>query len=500
MGFMSDLLFIAGNQLFEPRHLADHRRAVIVMCEDEDACSRLPYHQQKLGFVLAGMRRQASTLRRAGFDVRYRTLTSGRSIEQAIIDTAMETGAVRLLRFQTEDRGLANRLDRAAEHAGLHARTLASPMFLLDDETLDAYFESAKKPRMAAFYRSQRLRLGLLLEDDGQRPLGGRWSFDKDNRARLPARQALPELPSVRHGADIRQCLEEVAERFPDHPGDARDLWLPVDREGALAWLDDFLETRLTGFGTYEDALTTRSPTLFHSVLSPFLNAGLITPDEVVQRALDAGEALRVPLNDLEGFLRQVVGWREFMRGAYRQHRHTLRRRNVWGGERLLTERWLEGRTGLMPLDRAIGNALALGWNHHIERLMVIANLMNLAEIEPREVYRFFMTHYIDAYDWVMVPNVYGMGLTSDGGIFTSKPYLCGSNYLRRMSDYPGGDWTDVVDGLYWRFVAKHRATLATNPRLAVMVRALDRLESSRLRRIVGLAENFIEETTRCAA
>ena len=149
---------------------------------------------------------------------------------------------------------------------------------------------------------------------------------------------------------------------------------------------------------------------------------------------------------------------------------------------------------------KRLGRTRDLAWNHHIERLMVIANLMNLTEIHPGEAYRFFMSSYIDAYDWVMVPNVHGMGLTSDGGIFTSKPYLCGSNYIRRMSDYPGGAWTEVMDGLYWRFVAKHRRVLAGNPRLAMMVRSLDRLDPKRLKRIVGLAENFIDEVTECAA
>ena len=199
-------------------------------------------------------------------------------------------------------------------------------------------------------------------------------------------------------------------------------------------------------------------------MLSPFLNVGLITPAEVVERALEAADDRRVPLNDLEGFIRQIIGWREFIRGAYRKHGRTMRNRNVWGGDRRLSESWQSGTTGLPPLDAALHTNRDYAWNHHIERLMVIANLMNLAGIRPDEVYRFFMANYIDAYDWVMVPNVFGMGLTSDGGIFASKPYICGSNYIRRMSDHPGGDWTDVMNGLYWRFVSKHRELLARNP------------------------------------
>jgi deoxyribodipyrimidine photolyase-related protein len=362
---------------------------------------------------------------------------------------------------------------------------------------VDDYFNRAKKPRMAGFYKAQRQRLDLLM--DNGKPLGGKWSFDESNRRKLPKDQGVPTLPTFRISRTTRSCLETVADVFSEHPGRAVDLWLPTDRAGAVAWLDAFLEERLIGFGTYEDAISRRSPTLFHSVLSPFLNIGLITPDEVIKRALEAADARQVPLNDLEGFIRQVVGWREFIRGAYRRHGHTMRNRNVWGGNRELTDSWTNAATGLTPLDSALQTNQDYGWNHHIERLMVIANLMNLAEIHPSAVYRFFMANYIDAYDWVMVPNVFGMGLTSDGGIFTSKPYICGSNYIRRMSDHPGGDWTDVMDGLYWRFVSKHRQLLACNPRLAMMTRVLDRMDRKRLRYLAERAESFISEHTRAA-
>lgn len=493
---MSDLFFIGGNQLFPPDSLNADRDTLLVMVESEAYCRRMPFHQQKLGFVLSAMRNHADALKSAGFNIRYFSLSDGVSVSEAIAQTAKQVGARRLLHFDSEDRTLTNTLAGSAESLGMRLVVMKSPMFLTDNDNLDKYFAEAKRPRMASFYRTQRLRMKLLL--NGDRPLGGRWSFDTQNRARLPKTQKVPELPIVRQTNTTSLCLQEVAARFPEHPGNAADLWLPTDRSGALDWLDRFLEERLFGFGTYEDALTMRSPTLFHSVLSPFLNVGLITPNEVVTRTLDAAETLQVALNDLEGFLRQIVGWREFVRGIYRHHRQTMRRRNVWGGTRALTAQWYSASTGLDPLDRAIGTARDYAWNHHIERLMVIANLMNLAEIHPDEVYQFFMTHYIDAYDWVMVPNVFGMGLTSDGGIFTSKPYICGSNYIRRMSDYPKGDWTEVMDGLYWRFVAKHRPLLASNPRLAMISRRLDTMDRPRLRRIRMRAEQFLEENTRC--
>jgi deoxyribodipyrimidine photolyase-related protein len=492
---VSDLVYLSGSQCLHPKWLGDHRRDTVLLVESDALCRRLPFHQQKLGLVLGAMRAYAKELENAGYRVIHEPLDADKTPAKAVADALEQTGAESLITFENEDRHLQRDIEATADELNRRCRVRPTPMFLTDTGDLDRYFADAGKPRMAGFYRNQRIARRLLL-DDGCKPLGGKWSFDSDNRARLPKEQALPTVPNVRHSEATRACLEMVHREFADHPGDARDLWLPVDRAGARAWLERFLEERLLGFGTYEDALTTRSPVLFHSVLSPLLNIGLVTPEDVIHKALDAAEEFKVPLNDLEGFIRQIIGWREFIRGAYRRHRHTMRRRNVWGGERALTDRWLEGRTGLLPLDHAMANTRSYAWNHHIERLMVQANLMNLAEVHPDEVYRFFMANFLDAYDWVMVPNVFGMGLTSDGGIFTTKPYICGSNYIRKMSDYGNGDWAAVMDGLYWRFVARHRRVLATNPRLAMMVRALDRLDAKRAKKIFRLAEDFIEENT----
>jgi deoxyribodipyrimidine photolyase-related protein len=234
-------------------------------------------------------------------------------------------------------------------------------------------------------------------------------------------------------------------------------FWLPVTRAVAREWLDDFLERRLADFGPYEDAISRRSRSLFHSVLSSSLNLGLITPAAVLERAIGAAEAANVPLNSLEGFIRQIVGWREFIRGIYRRCGEEQEQSNFWKHDRLLADSWYGAETGIPPLDDAIGNAVRFGWDHHIVRLMVLGNLMTLSGIAPRTAHRWFMEMYADSSDWVMGPNVYGMALFSDGGIFATKPYICGSNYLLKMSDYRRGEWCDVVDGLYWRFVDHHR-------------------------------------------
>ncbi|MDX1563168.1 MAG: FAD-binding domain-containing protein, partial [Gammaproteobacteria bacterium] len=202
-------------------------------------------------------------------------------------------------------------------------------------------------------------------------------------------------------------------------------------------------------------------------------------------------------LNSLEGFVRQLIGWREFVRGVYREHGETQTNANFFGHDHELTDAWYDGTTGLPPLDDAIRKANRLGWDHHIVRLMVVGNVMNLAGIAPQAAHRWFMEMYVDSAEWVMGPNVYGMALFSDGGIFATKPYICGSNYWLKMSDYSRGDWCDVIDGLYWRFIDRHRDTLTSNPRLAMMPAMLDRLDDSRRDKIFSAADDFIERHTR---
>jgi deoxyribodipyrimidine photolyase-related protein len=284
-----------------------------------------------------------------------------------------------------------------------------------------------------------------------------------------------------------------VRREFPDHPGDPDDFWLPTNRKQALAWLDDFLEYRFADFGPYEDAIHSEHAIMNHSVLTPALNLGLLTPDEVVEKALAHKDL--VPLASLEGFVRQVIGWREFVRGIYRGY-PDQGETNFWNHTRKLGATWYTGETGLEPLDLAIKRTLKRGYNHHIERLMVIGNVMLLCEVHPKEAHRWFMELYVDSSDWVMGPNVYGMSQMSDGDVFATKPYICGSSYILKMSDLKKGFWCDIMDGLYWRFIERHRDYFARNPRLAVMPKALDRLDPERKKRIFAAAEAFLRKNT----
>ncbi|HEY5719660.1 MAG TPA: cryptochrome/photolyase family protein, partial [Gammaproteobacteria bacterium] len=432
------------------------------------------------------------------FRVDYRTLDDGGelSYEQKLEAALQAHGADTLVHFEIEDRFFEQRIVALAARLGLRRVELPSPLFLCPRAAFADYLEAAGgRPRLADFYRRERRRLGVLVDRAG-RPRGGRWSFDADNRKRLPRGVEPPPVTWVTPDAGTREVIALVAARFPDHPGRAADFRWPVTRAQALAWLDEFLAQRFAGFGSYEDALATRSPTLFHSLLAPALNLGLLTPDEVLERALQAATERAVPLNDVEGFVRQLLGWREFVRGIDRHFGARQEQANFWDHRRRLGAAWYAADTGVPPLDDALRAARDLGWAHHIQRLMVLGNLMTLCEIEPRAAWRWFMEWFVDSSDWVMGPNVYGMALYSDGGLFATKPYLCGANYLLKMSDYPRGDWCDAVDGLYWRFIARHREFFAAQPRLAVMPRALERLPAERARRIGAAAEAFLARVT----
>lgn len=348
-----------------------------------------------------------------------------------------------------------------------------TPAFLMPRSWLDAFLEGRKTFRMAEFYRAIRREKGLLL-DAGDKPLGGKWSFDPENRLRLPKGMAIPKA----WGSGNR---EEV-------------LHLPLTRDEALAALHDFLENRIDRFGDYEDAMSESEPVLWHSVLSPALNVGLLTPGEVLVALEERHAEKPVPLNSLEGFTRQVAGWREFMRAVYRQAGHRQKTANAMGHFSPLPKGFQSGETGFRPVDTVVARVKQHGYAHHIERLMVLGNFLLLCETDPRAVTGWFMSRFADATDWAMVPNVFGMSQFADGGLMTTKPYCSSSAYLLRMGDFARGPWCADWDALFWRFVGRHRELFARNPRTSVLTRQLDRISPVRLGEMMSRAEALLED------
>lgn len=366
-------------------------------------------------------------------------------------------------------------------------------MFVSPDDWVAQVMGGMKKPFMKNFYEAQRKRMNILMED-GQ-PVGGKYSFDLENRKKLPKKIDVPPAFLPARSPEVAEAQAWVQDRFPEALGLSSSFEYAVSREGALEALEQFLDERFSLFGDYEDAISTEHRVAFHSVLTPYLNLGLLTPGEVVQRALDHAEKVgTVPLNALEGFIRQVIGWREFMRVIYLRHGVEERTRNFWGFDRPMPQSFYDGTTGIDPIDHVIKAVQETAYCHHIERLMVLGNFMMLCRIDPAEVYRWFMEMFIDAYDWVMVPNVYGMSQFADGGIFATKPYLSGSNYIAKMSDFKKGPWCEVWDGLFWTFIADHQDFFRKNYRMSRMASLWDRMNEDKKETHRRNAERFLAQ------
>jgi deoxyribodipyrimidine photolyase-related protein len=365
------------------------------------------------------------------------------------------------------------RLSRVAHAAGVQLVVHDTPGFLLGQSEARELLGSARHPRMATFYRRQRLRMDILVTDDGE-PVGGQWSFDADNRKKLPATVAATLGP------------------WP-WPADLDHIAFPVTAPASRAWLRTFVAERLECFGPYEDAMHPGASLIFHAAITPMLNHGLLTPREVLDAVLDAAAGRSIPIASLEGFVRQLIGWREYVRAVYQEHGRRLRTSNRWEHHGSLPNGILTASTGIAPIDDVMRRVNELGWCHHIERLMVLGNYLFLTETHPNSVYDLFMATFTDALDWVMVPNVHGMSQDAGGGLMTTKPYFSGSAYLRKMG-WPRGEWCDLWDALYWRWIIRHADELRANPRWSMAVRTSERFDHERRMKYVTLAERHIEK------
>jgi len=358
---------------------------------------------------------------------------------------------------------------------------------------LSKFFREDKKSFFqTTWYKQQRKRLNILLDDD-DKPLGGKWTYDTENRKKYPKKKLPPAIHWPTATEHWTEAVDYTETNYPDNPGkvDKSPLY-PTTHQAAEDWFRQFLDYRFYDFGAYEDAIVTDQPYLHHSLLSPLINVGLILPSDVIEQSLAFAESEDIPINSTEGFVRQIIGWREFIRGMYVCKGRYSRTVDYWGFEREMPAQFYDGTTGIPPVDDAIKQTLATGYCHHIERLMVLGNFMLLCEINTESIYKWFMEFYIDAYDWVMVPNVYGMSQFADGGTFATKPYISGSNYIRKMSNYPKGDWQGVWDGLFWRFIDKHQDLFKSNPRTSMLYYSFQKMSDEKKEGHLRLAEEFL--------
>lgn len=483
----------------------DPARDVVLLCEVAAEADHVPHHPKKIAFLLSAMRHFAVALRAEGVTVDYVELEEpgntgsfrgelGRAVRRHRPGRVVVTwpGEWRVL----EDvRGWEAAL-------GVPVEIRPDARFLCPPADFARWAGDRPGLRMETFYRGMRRRTGILMTPDG-RPEGGRWNLDAENRGPLPRRLVPPEPHLVEPDGITREVLDLVGRRFGDRFGDLRPFWFAVTREEALRALDRFVEHALPSFGRYQDAMRQGMDYLYHSVLSQYLNCGLLDPREACAAAEAAYRAGRAPLNSVEGFVRQILGWREFVRGIYWHRMPGYAALNGLDANRPLPAFYWTGETDLNCLRQVIGQTRREAASHHIQRLMVTGNFALLAGILPAEVCAWYLAVYTDAFEWVELPNTLGVALHADGGYAGSKPYAASGSYVARMSDFCARCRYDValkegpdacpLNYLYWSFLDRHRARLARNPRLAQPYRALDRLPEARLRAVREDAARFLD-------
>lgn len=448
-------------------------------------------HQQKILLHRASMKAYAATLIARGETVHYIDAPEGTHHKShTLLAEVLPQSLKKIHVVDPADEILSRRIEHFCRTQKCELHLIPSPNFLSPASFLEQTIASKKKPFMARFYEAQRKRMNVLLESDGT-PVGGKWSFDEENRRKLPKNHQVAAEPWCAH-KDLEEAIAYVTKRFSHYPGTLKGFRWPVTHQQAQLWLDRFIAERLHNFGEYEDAISTQHAYLYHAAITPALNIGLLDPQQVIDAVLQQKE--QVPMNSLEGFIRQVIGWREFMRGIYQHHGRSIRVKNFWNFTRPMPQSFYDGTSGIAPVDRVIRQVLADGYCHHIERLMVLGNFFLLCRIHPEDVYRWFMELFVDAYDWVMVPNVYGMSQFADGGTFTTKPYLSGSNYVKKMSDEASGPWCEIWDALFWTFIADHNDFFYSNPRLSMMARTWEKMAPEKQAAHRKVASRFLEE------
>ena len=491
------LFLIKANQLFET--LPDiHDDTRFLMIESHHISNQNKYHKQKLYFLFSAMRKYKKFLEEKKYNVSYYTLQDNESLKnkndfnQRLHEEIEKYKTKTLHIFRDVDPHVEKERIEQCRKWQIDLKVHDSPMFLNNrSEYEKEKYKNAKKLAFMPFYTEQRKKFDILLTTHGS-PEGGQWSYDTENRKPLKGDAYLPREEKIKVAKVANDDISTAVETyFTDHPGDIIN-WLPTTHKDAKEWLHEFLETSLEKFGTYEDAVRKDDFILYHSVLTPMLNAGLITPQEIVEETLSFAKTHNTSLNNLEGFIRQIIGWREYMYLTYLNKHETLLKTNFFAFDRSMPDAFYIGKTGIDPIDQTIKKALHTGYIHHIERLMILGNFMLLCRIKPQDIYLWFLELFVDAYPWVMSPNVMGMSQFG-GGIITTKPYISSSQYVLKMSDYKKGDWCHVWDSLYWTFLADYEDKLHNNYRMKFMYNILSKKSSAQMKDYQETANAFLK-------
>ncbi|GGO63863.1 cryptochrome/photolyase family protein [Bowmanella pacifica] len=479
------LLLLLGDQL-DLSHPAlqqlDRQRDHILLAELHQEASYVPHNKLKIALIFSAMRHFAAELREQGFYLYYydyvETKDNWASFSQLLNHQLNLHDYAQLWLIEPGEYRLQAQYKHWQGNLPLPVQQFPSHNFIFSRTQMHQWFAAHPQPRMEHFYQWARQQTGLLMESG--RPIGGKYNFDKQNRRPWSPTEQVPTPRAFRSDKLTQEVLHLVSQEFSDNPGKLEHFNYAVCREQALLALDDFIQNRLAKFGDYQDALADNQPAVFHSLLSVYINLGLLSPLDVCQQAQQAYQQGHAPLNAVEGFIRQILGWREYVRGLYWFMGEDYAQGNYLQAERALPDWFWHAKVQMRCMQQAIGNSLHRAYAHHIQRLMVIGNFCLLAGLDVRSVCTWYLAVYVDAFEWVELPNTLGMALYADGGILASKPYAASGNYLHKMGNhcqhcpYSPKQTTGLracpYNALYWQFIDTHQQAFAAHPRMALMV------------------------------
>lgn len=482
---------------------ADPDTATILMMEVVEEATYVRHHPKKIAFLFAAMRHHAAALEEKGWTVDYVRLDdpdNAGSFTGEIARAVERHDPTRIVVTEAGEWRVQAMLEAWETIFGIPVSIKVDTRFLCTHDRFRAWADDRRELRMEFFYREMRRETGLLM--DGAKPVGGKWNFDHDNRKAAKRDLLIPRPLSLTPDAVTQEVLALVAERFGDHAGTLDGFDFAVTRKDALRQQRAFLTHALPGFGDNQDAMLTGEPYLWHAVLSPYINAGLIDPLDLCRAVEKEYAAGKVPINAAEGFIRQIIGWREFVRGIYWREGPDYVTRNFLGATRDLPAFYWTGETDMHCMGQAIGQTLDKAYAHHIQRLMITGNFALLIGADPQQVHRWYLEVYADAYEWVELPNTLGMSQFGDGGLLGSKPYASSGAYIDRMSDYCRSCRYDVkqrtgpdacpFNALYWDFIARNREKLGDNHRMAMPYRTWDKMAEDTQQALRGQAKEFL--------
>jgi len=468
------------HQLYYPNLALSKSRPVVIARDPlffKDKKHTAIFHKQKILLHLLSTESFSKELKNYGYNVTI--IDENQITAPNYYETYLKENSITEVHYiEHHDYLVEKRLTNTLKKLNIKPHRYDTPGFINTKDEINEYFNDKKKLFLSSFYQNERKKLNILVDSEN-RPEGGKWSFDSENRKKLPKKIKIPLTQRQTYNkSSFENSVQYISDKYGENYGSIDSFNYPVNREQAKQCLIFFLEKKFANFGAYEDAISTENRFIFHSVLSPALNIGLLTPIEVVNSSIDYAKENDIPINSLEGFIRQIIGWREFIRGIYQTKGSYQRNSNYWKFTKKIPSSFYTGDTGIKPVDDTIKNIMKYAYGHHIERLMILGNIMCLLRYDPNDIYRWFMELFIDSYDWVMVPNIYGMSQFSDGGLMSTKPYISGSNYILKMSDYKKGEWSLVWDALYWNFIRDYRSFFEKNPRMSMMTKLYDKKDS----------------------